>query len=267
MTENTLNWNASTWRDSPLFADLIELLAGRLDGPEWPTREALEALLEQGPDPRTRKRLVRQDAPMSAADYELQIHEDGRIPTRHRSWHDLFNALAWTFWPLTKQALNQAHVADLARQPQQNRSRRRDALTLLDESGVVLAYTDPETLTLLSQHQWTPLFVERRNDWFHSLRPYIVGHGLHEQCLKPYVGLTAKCLPIQVDSDHFELPLRDQVAQLDRRLAASVGSSLASPAELLPLPLLGVPGWWPDQNEHFYADSNYFRPGRRTRAS
>jgi len=34
--------------------------------------------------------------------------------------------------------------------------------------------------------------------------------------------------------------------------------------ELSPLPVLGVPGWWPDnERESFYDDADYFRSGRR----
>ncbi|HBZ06685.1 MAG TPA: DUF3025 domain-containing protein, partial [Massilia sp.] len=29
-----------------------------------------------------------------------------------------------------------------------------------------------------------------------------------------------------------------------------------------PLPVLGVPGWWPEQDAAFYADTSVFRPKR-----
>jgi len=37
---------------------------------------------------------------------------------------------------------------------------------------------------------------------------------------------------------------------------------LNSPADLSPLPLMGIPGWWPraEQNEAFYSDRQVFRP-------
>jgi len=35
-----------------------------------------------------------------------------------------------------------------------------------------------------------------------------------------------------------------------------------SPAHFTPLPILGVPGWWEQQDEGFYADTGVFRPKR-----
>ena len=40
---------------------------------------------------------------------------------------------------------------------------------------------------------------------------------------------------------------------------------LASPRDLAPLPVLGIPGWWPTNDAPaFYDDARYFRPGRQT---
>jgi len=35
-----------------------------------------------------------------------------------------------------------------------------------------------------------------------------------------------------------------------------------STANFVPLPVLGVPRWWPQQDEPFYADAFVFRPKR-----
>jgi hypothetical protein len=35
-----------------------------------------------------------------------------------------------------------------------------------------------------------------------------------------------------------------------------------STAGFTPLPVLGVPGWWPDQDDAFYLDHTVFRPKR-----
>ena len=45
------------------------------------------------------------------------------------------------------------------------------------------------------------------------------------------------------------------------------GRKLVGPRELQPLPVLGVPGWWPDNEaEGFYDNRDYFRPGRQAAA-
>ena len=42
-------------------------------------------------------------------------------------------------------------------------------------------------------------------------------------------------------------------------------SDTARPRELSPLPVLGIPGWWPDnERADFYDNTDYFRSGRRT---
>ena len=74
-----------------------------------------------------------------AAAYEAHIAATGRVPTRENA-HDLFNALAWLAFPLTKAALNARQAAELARDGVRgSRGPVRDAATLIDESGLLLA--------------------------------------------------------------------------------------------------------------------------------
>ncbi|XLM22397.1 DUF3025 domain-containing protein [Chromobacterium piscinae] len=43
---------------------------------------------------------------------------------------------------------------------------------------------------------------------------------------------------------------------------------LASPRALCPLPLLGIPGWWPDNEDPaFYDNAAYFCPTRRAKSA
>ena len=42
---------------------------------------------------------------------------------------------------------------------------------------------------------------------------------------------------------------------------------MLGPAELAPLPVLGVPGWWAaNEAASFYDNRDYFRPGRSRQA-
>ena len=53
--------------------------------------------------------------------------------------------------------------------------------------------------------------------------------------------------------------------QADRLLAACMWdrTRMTHGRELSPLPVLGVPGWWKDnEQESFYDNTGYFRPGR-----
>jgi len=58
-----------------------------------------------------------------------------------------------------------------------------------------------------------------------------------------------------------------QRAELDARLAVLIAaeSSFKSTRALAPLPILGVPGWWPEnERADFYADASVFRAPRPT---
>ncbi len=233
-------------------------LLDALPGDRFPDPRRLNALLA----PRARVvsgrpvRFVPADR-LPGVDYERHIHETGEVPTRPGG-HDLFNALAWCRLPRFKAALNALHVAHLGEAADGRRGRQRDALTLLDESGVVVAGDAPALFAALAARDWRRAFVERRADWA-QVRVAVCGHGLLEKFLAPYKALTAHALLLPAAG----VPDDDA---LDARLAAALldEGRLRSPADLSPLPLMGIPGWWPHgaQDEAFYADVTVFRPPR-----
>ncbi|CAM5212301.1 hypothetical protein ALON55S_02729 [Alishewanella longhuensis] len=93
-----------------------------------------------------------------------------KSPTRAENWHDFFGALIWCLFPKTKALLNQLHMAEIAEHGQQQRSKLRNKLTLLDECGVLVCL-EPEQLAhaeLLRQHQWQQSFVTKRSDWWQA---------------------------------------------------------------------------------------------------
>jgi hypothetical protein len=140
-----------------------------------------------------------------------------------------------------------------------------DALTGFDESGVVVACGDPGLETLLRGFRWKELFWARREEVRARMRFFVFGHGLCEAAMRPYVGMTGKGVILSVESGWFGAVARDQLRDLDRALAETVADPrrMASARELAPVPLLGVPGWWPaNESEGFYDNSDYFRPGR-----
>lgn len=261
-------WDGSFPARSPMFGPLAAL-APYQDAQAWPAVDMLArwaaqrrpGLVSGGGRP---LRLVEQHAgDPGAMQYEERIYERGELPVRGCNWHDFFNVLVWLAFPLTKAALNARHHAAIPSDAAlSKRGAARDALTLLDESGILILSNDPLLLDHIRSFRWKALFCDERHRLEAALRCYVFGHGLFEKALKPYVGLTAHALLLDVA----ELPRAADLDAVDALAAAAV----ADPARfretraLAPFPVLGMPGWWP-QNEDlaFYDNADYFRPGRR----
>jgi hypothetical protein len=111
---------------------------------------------------------------------------------------------------------------------------------------------------------WKELLWGRRRDVIVHMRFYPFGHGLCAQALQPFVGLTGKALLLDVDENFLHAPSEAQLHALDGQLAALVASGLDHSRQLAPLPLLGIPGYTQDnEQESYYDNQDYFRPGRR----
>lgn len=202
---------------------------------------------------------------LDVRDYEKHIYETGEVSTREDNWHDLFNALAWCRFPKLKAAMNARHYGELGTERTGRRGRIRDALTLLDESGVIISGTEPDVLRTLAEKDWHSVFVIHRDKWRTGIRVTVCGHAILEKFLDPYKAVTAHALLLQT-------PGKMSVTELDRWLARALLEKkiLESPASLSPLPLMGIPGWWQagEQDKEFYGDHHVFRPdaGRRAPA-
>lgn len=206
------------------------------------------------------------DLPAQRA-YETHIRATGHIPTR-LGLHDFFNALIWLNFPALKMHLNALQDAAIAAQVAAARapSQRgvvRDAITLLDENGAFLIA--PRALCqALAQRRWMDLFVRQRALWRHA-RLVIVGHALLEQLVRPRKNLCAHVLVVENENglqNPHQICCNDLDALFcsDQRLSADF-LSLAPQKPFLPLPILGVPGWWPENEcADFYADAAVFRP-------
>lgn len=196
--------------------------------------------------------------------YEQIIFEDKAVPTRSKSWHDLFNAMIWSLFPSTKQRLNQQHIEDIQQYGLTPRTSRRNHITHFDECGVVLAFSNKELPELLASHNWQAAFVEARSLWGRSIKPFIFGHANYEMLLSPFLGLTGKWLGVEVDEGFFTYSLSEQYCYLDSQLTDQIAAGCFSQKSCLkPLPLLGIPGWH-GNNDHpsFYDNTDYFRPKR-----
>lgn len=202
---------------------------------------------------------------LSVTDYEKHIFETGEVSTRENHWHDFFNALVWCRFPALKAALNARHHGQLDNAISGYRGKVRDALTLLDESGVIVTGMNRAVLNALTEKDWMKAFVTHREQWESTIRVTVCGHAILEKFLNPYKSVTAHALLLHA-------PATMPVGELDVWLGGAVkkGKILESPACLSPLPLMGIPGWWQkgEQDREFYSDPDVFRPdsGRRAPA-
>ena len=181
------------------------------------------------------------DLPAGEA-YEAFIHRSGQVPTRD-NLHDAFNGLAWLTQPALKQRLNQLQAAEIAvRGVAAQRGPVRDALTLFDENGALLQ-APAVLMEALRQRDWHGLFITHRARWAEA-RLTLFGHALLEKlAIAPRKALTA------------------HVLLCDEPLALAAEGWAGKP--FAPLPVLGVPGWWPGNDDpRFYDDPAVFRPRR-----
>ena len=196
-------------------------------------------------------RFVAPQGRLSARDYEAGILASGCVPSRPDNLHDLFNALVWLRFPAFKAALNVRHVAAMHGEAGTERGRQRDALTVLDESGVWVLSTEAGFLDMLARREWEPLFWDRRDAVERAMRFVVVGHALLEKVLAPYPAITGKCLP---------LPVQTLDPDAAERAAVDMLATLESPRQLPPLPLLGIPGWDDNASVAYYRNREIFRP-------
>jgi len=254
------------WKE-PWWDDYRQLLESLRD-PGIPGPDRLNELLPCGAVSGGGRQLcfVRA-ANLPGLNYEKHIFETGEVSTREDSWHDLFNALVWCRLPKLKAAMNALHYAHLDEEVAGRRGPQRDALTLLDESGAVVVCRDRALLEALGARDWQRAFVELRQRWTADAHLLICGHALLEKLRTPYKAITAHALLIHIDWTSEHLRKAGPVSRLDETLAAQLQEGgCRSPADLSPLPLMGIFGWWPQgvQDAAFYADEAVFRPPPET---
>lgn len=255
-------WQPAFWMQHPGFASIASAAARCCDWPDWPAAEAYYAALSAAAPV--------QFVGVDVQSYEDHIAETGQVPTRYACWHDLFNALIWQQFPASKTALNRLHQSaklQLGNGQCGNgqRGRRRDAATLFDENGAVVVSSDPDLLGLIRNMNWPELFVAQRTVLSQRMQVFLFGHGLLDQLRQPFLGLTAHALLLHEPALAELTP-----AALDARVAETVAAKQThwTPAELFPLPILGMPDWWPgNADPTFYDNTHYFRRERRRQAS
>ena len=181
--------------------------------------------------------------------YEAFIARTASVPTRD-NLHDLFNGLVWLRFPALKRRLNQLQAKQIALAGiGATRGAVRDALTLFDENAAL--WQAPTVLVdALRQRDWQALFITHRHAW-RDARLTLFGHALMEKLTQPRKAIAAHVWVVPEDEDAQVLLVETLTPE---RLAAKPH---------LPLPVLGVPGWWRENEaDGFYDDASVFRPCR-----
>lgn len=266
-----MEWDPGFLDRSPMFAPLAAHAESLRVQRAWPSREALGDLVSTRAIATAGGAQLRLVAPSAGNEpYEAQIHRRGELQTREENWHDLFNVLTWLTYPRAKSEIARGHYNVLAERANEasagsegaGRGRMRDALTLFDESGLIVAASEPDLLDDVRELRWKRLFRERRDRVCRAMRFYTFGHAILEKALRPYVGMTGHAVLLSVDADFLSAPLARQIEALDGRVASEI-RALTTPRALAPLPVLGIPGWWTgNEQASFYDDERYFRAGR-----
>ncbi|MCU7834180.1 MAG: DUF3025 domain-containing protein [gamma proteobacterium symbiont of Taylorina sp.] len=277
MAKNIINqWDPDFLNSSLIFSDL-NILLKNTPLTDWPGCSGLLALLDKpvilSSGQQLDMRVQDKTLPFPEMGYEERVYKKGIISTREQNWHDLFNAFIWLLFPKTKILLNSLHMQELQRQPGKKRTPARDAITHLDESGIIIASSDENLINHLKNHQWQTLFVQSRSCWSqqgnnshqlknNSIGAFVFGHGMYEKALKPFIGFTGKAYCIKVDNNFYQNDKMTQYAVLDNLLCNDLQKkrSLSNSDHLSPIPILGVPGWSEENKDpDYYNNKAYFR--------
>jgi hypothetical protein len=265
-----LAWESGFLHRSPLFEPLCPV-GGELSAcADWPTLVDLQRAGVANQAGKPIRFVPPHDKPQRFEDeYEQRTFLAGEVQTRPENWHDLFNALVWLAFPKSKAEINARHYAEILREREsaagKSRGKLRDRLTQFDESGMVILCADAQLSQLLADHQWQRLFWHERERVAHAMRFLVFGHSLYEKALQPYPGITGKALVLPVAAQALDRPVDEVVALADDLLAEVLADSelFGADAKLQPLPLMGIPGWTPENEDAaYYEDARYFRPRR-----
>jgi hypothetical protein len=169
------------------------------------------------------------------------------------------NALVWLALPRAKARLNRLQAQRIeADGVGARRGGLRDAATLFDENAALLVTRDAGLVAMLRAFDWRGLFVRERQRFARHAAVRVFGHALLDKLRDPYKAACAHVWVLDAD------PADVGPGGLDARLAASLEAAALHTGAFTPLPLLGVPGWWPaNEAADFYDDVTVFRPGRR----
>ena len=201
-------------------------------------------------------RFIPQGEMPSGMAYEAYIFQHQQCPV-HDGLHDFFNGLCWMRFPQTKRHLNHLQAAQIAVQrTSAPRGALRDAITVFDENAAVMQA--PQALwDALQAKEWHRLFVTLRPLWAEA-QVLLFGHALLEKLVSPRKAMVAHVYRMDGVNLTANSPLNGPIT--DTFLAENLTATVLATKPFMPLPVLGVPGWWPDNDAPgFYDDPAVFR--------
>ncbi|MDX1810537.1 MAG: DUF3025 domain-containing protein [Gammaproteobacteria bacterium] len=272
------NWDKYFFQSSPLFFP-IEPAHSQLQCSEsqWPGLDEYNQVILTRNDKiiNGNGKTIRFVPQLAKADdfesqYEPLTFLKGEVQTRLNSWHDFFQVLVWSTFPKAKSTINALHYQAALQRHQRDpgnkqRTRLENFLTLFDECGSVIVYSDEKLKTFIQNFQWSDIFVEHRAAFSRQIECIVFGHAMYEKALQPYIGMTTHCLFLQQPSSFFALSTPEKTAIIDKEITTILEQTEDwTPRQLQPLPILGIPGWYAaNENPDFYLNQDYFRPKRR----
>lgn len=251
-------WDPEYSTRSPIFDTLAAVSRYFRDFQNWPEitdyqRVFSEQLAEIRP--------VEQAAVINSFEeqYEPRVYLKQELQTRTENWHDFFNALIWLSFPQTKKTLNALHFQQASqRSPGSNRSLLENRITQFDECGAIIISDQQYLLDLISGHRWEELFIDHADAFEQHIRCIVFGHAIYEKALAPYIGMTCHSLLIN-DKDLLDYS-NISLDRIDQKLADIWQQKIQyQPEKFAAYPLLGTPGFWPNQTIDFYKNTKYFR--------
>lgn len=266
-------WDPQFSQRSPAY-QLFSWLPPEWLAPKWPTIYELNQLLAGQNKPFNSTGLPIHFINQALLDkssnanyyYEAHIHTTGGIPTRLSNWHDFFNALIWCTFPALKLRINALHCQAYAqRQIPNQRSAIENFLTLFDENGIIILSSEPYLLHLIKTMQWKTLFWHEREKVARHLICLVFGHSLHEKLLNPYIGMVGHSLLLSVQPHVLHFTHEEIGKEAEKQLLhADINFNSLTPADLVPIPVLGFNGWHlATAEESFYQNTDYFRSQRK----
>lgn len=262
--KNNDQWDTSVFHNSPIVSQL-GILTQNFDAyKNWPTISEYHQLFKKYKLDITP---VKQATTISSFEdqYEPRVFLKKELQTRTQNWHDFFNALIWLKFPETKRTLNNLHFSQAKnRNKGTNRSMLENRITQFDECGAVIISKSQILLDMIRQHKWQELFIENREAFNSDLHCIVFGHAIFEKALSPYIGMTCHCLLLHEDELQKKPSVENtqgiNIEALDLQIAEIWLNKIAhNPGRFHAFPILGIPGYWPDQKSEFYENKQYFR--------
>ena len=123
----------------------------------------------------------------------------------------------------------------------------------MDENAALFVGPDALWHALVAK-DWHTLFVILRPLWAQA-ELLLLGHALMEKLVYPRKPITAHVYHAQAATN--------LIADVDTWLAQDLSAEKLATKPFAHLPVLGVPGWWPaNEDAAFYADPSVFRAPR-----